>query len=117
MSNATDRDAGLEIRDVPRHGMPMQRTTLTVTINGVTREVEVERFSPHHCWGPVSVRDFVVVRFPTGSKEHVQCPTFGRANGNSKWVASVQGFRNANRCYVVRWATEQDRGSGWTPRG
>lgn len=114
MSNAIDRDAGLEIRDVPRHGMPMQRTTLTVKINGETREVEAERYSPNHCWTAVS--DFVVVRFPTGTKEHVKCPVFCRPFGR-EWVATVQGFRNANRCYVVRWANEQDKGSGWASNG
>lgn len=89
----------------------VQQATVEATLGGVTRAVRVERLSDSHVWHAVS--DEVVVRFPTGSKEHV-CRHACIIQRGSKWVVSVQGFRNRNTCTPIRWAADAEVGSGWS---
>jgi len=87
-----------------------QQATINVAVGGVVRAVRVERYSPNHCWTILNAP--VIVRFPTGSKEH-RVGGAGLVYRGDAFAVEVQGFRNANRCRVVRWATEQDAGSKW----
>lgn len=88
----------------------IQRATVEATLRGVTRAVTVERLSDSHVWHATDAA--VVVRFPTGSKEHIAArPCIIKHCG--KWVVSVQGFRNRNTCTPIRWADEATVGSGW----
>ena len=88
----------------------VQQATVEATLGGVTRAVLVERLSDSHVWHTADTS--VVVRFPTGSKEHV-VRFAGIVQRGGKWVVSVQGFRNRNTCTPIRWADEATVGSGW----
>jgi hypothetical protein len=88
----------------------MEQCVIQASIAGVTKAVTVERMTVNHNWFAVDVS--VVVRFPKGGKEHtVAKPCFQQKDG--VWEVSVSGFRNSNRCKVVRWADENDSPSGW----
>ena len=88
----------------------MERAIIQAAVAGVTREVTIERLTPNHCWFAVDAR--VVIRFPTGGKEHVHDhPALIEREG--RWEVSVSGFRNSNRCRVLRWADDKDFPSGW----
>lgn len=87
-----------------------QRSEVEVALGGNVRSIEVERLTENHVWHATTAT--VVVRFPTGSKEHVvRRPSI--IQRGSKWVVAVQGFRNRNTCTPVRWADDGDIGSGW----
>lgn len=122
------KDEGLTVEEVrktyvDRDGVEQhywtQATTIEVEVGGVKRSVRAERFSADHVWH--AREDAVVVRFPTGSKEHLATASLVRRS-NGRWEAVVHGFRNRNTCYVVRWATAADaetrgdEGSGWNRR-
>lgn len=106
-----DYDNGLVItKGTTSWGTEVEKTTITVNVGGVSREVPCWRYSPSHCWYAENGNE-VVVRFPTGTKEHTHTPAIKRQG--SRWIAEVSGYRNRNTCYVVRWATQGDTGSGW----
>lgn len=46
------------------------KATVTVTIRGEAREVQIERYTPNHVWHIVSQNGAVVGRFRTGNKIH-----------------------------------------------
>lgn len=87
-----------------------QQATVNVSVGGVVRTVLVERWSPDHCWTLLNAP--VIVRFPTGTKEH-RIGGAGLVRRGDSFAVAVHGFRNCNRCRVVRWATDNDKGSGW----
>lgn len=122
------RDEGLTVEEVRRTYIDAagveqtywtQATTIEVEVGGVKRLVRADRHSPDHVWH--ASEDFVVVRFPTGTKEHIARAALVRRSGG-RWEAVVHGFRNRNTCYVVRWAKAEDeagggdKGSGWNGR-
>jgi hypothetical protein len=107
----TAYDEGLVItKGTTSWGTEVEKTTITVSVGGVSRDVPCWRHSPDHVWIAETGHE-VVVRFPTGTKEHVKTPSIHRRGLG--WVAAVQGYRNRNACYPIRWATDADRGSGW----
>lgn len=111
--NETRRDEVVVTSGVSQFGkLEVEKATINVKLGGVVKAVQVERYSPGHCWNIVSHR--VVVRFKTGNKEHVVPASLVRKG--DVYGVSVQGFRNANTCQVVRWATDEDNGSGWTKK-
>lgn len=96
-----------------KYGGDMEFSEFEVTVAGVKRMVKVERWSSAHGW---TISDAaVMVRFPTGSKEHYIKMAGLVARGDG-WAVAVHGFRNCNRCYVTRWATDADAeaAKGWT---
>lgn len=88
----------------------VQQATVEVTLGRCARAVRIERLSDSHVWHAIDAG--VVVRFPTGSKEHIANSPCIIQRGD-KWIVSVQGFRNRNTCTPIRWADEQEAGSGW----
>lgn len=109
--NETRRDEVVVTKGISQFGkMEVEKATINVKVAGVVKAVQVERYSSGHCWNITS--DKVVVRFKTGSKEHVVNASLVRSG--DFYGVSVQGFRNANTCRIVRWATAEDIGSGWT---
>jgi hypothetical protein len=92
------------------HSYTVQQATVEVTLGRDTRAVQIERLSDSHVWHTVDAK--VVVRFPTGSKEHVARHVCIIQRGD-KWIVSVQGFRNRNTCTPIRWADDATVGSGW----
>jgi hypothetical protein len=91
-------------------GMEIEQAQVEIALGGVTKLVTIERYSEGHCW--FMANEKVVVRFRTGTKEHIA----GRATVSNKtgsWKIFVQGFRNRNSCFPVRWADNDEQGSGW----
>jgi hypothetical protein len=104
-----------EFKNDPGCTYTVEQAEIEVTIGGVTKTVVIERLSPSHNWllAIGFPRHEIIVRFPTGSKEHKVCNYYAHQR-NGKWVLSASGFRNSNRMTVVRWAEDSDTGSGWT---
>jgi len=115
----------LSISEVVRHytnskGEPasykIQQATVPVTVGGETRNVLVDRLwygSPDRhsrYWHVVGA--WVVVRFRTGKKDHITSPHVYWDDARKQWIVDVN-FRNNRPCQAVRWATEDDKGSGW----
>lgn len=88
----------------------VQQATVEAMLGGVTRAVRIERLSDNHVWHTADTS--VVVRFPTGSKEHV-VRFAGIVQRGGKWVVSMQSLRNRNRCTPIRWADDATVGSCW----
>jgi len=104
-----------QFHDDPSRTYTVEQTEAEITVGGVTKTVVLQRLSPSHNWLPATDRPIhaVVVRFPTGSKEHlIGCYVAHQRGG--RWCLSASGFRNSNRMSVVRWAEATDTGSGWT---
>lgn len=102
----------MEIKTITKpSGLQVQQAQVEIALGGVTKLVTIERYSDEHCWSLASQN--VVVRFSTGKKEHVVGGAVA-SNKTGTWRISVQGFRNRNNCYPVRWANENEQGSGWT---
>jgi len=100
--------------DDPSRTYTVEQTEAEITVGSVTKTVALQRLSPSHNWLPATDRPIhaVVVRFPTGSKEHlIGCYVAYQRGG--RWCLSASGFRNSNRMSVVRWAEPTDTGSGW----
>jgi hypothetical protein len=92
----------------------IERATILVRAGHTAPELvnvyrSVHPTASRKCWDVVGRR--VVVRFRTGTKEHLtNCQAIVAPGG---WVAQVSGFRNANTCSVVRWEKPGDAGSEW----
>jgi hypothetical protein len=87
--------------------------TVTINLNGKTREVQIERYSPQHVWR-ISFPVRVICKFPTGGKMHgIPCASVVEKDGAFR-LKSCQAFRNSNNAYPVAWEEEVTANSGWT---
>jgi hypothetical protein len=84
-----------------------------VKLNGVAREIQIERYSPAHQW-QVSLPVRVVCKFPSNGKKHgIPFARVVEVDGEFR-VKSCQPFRNSNNAFPVAWDDEIEANSGWT---
>jgi hypothetical protein len=95
--------------------MNAETKVVDVTLGRETRAITVERFTEQHGWQAVD--SAVVVRFPTGRREHV-VPAFYVVQRGGQWVVDAVAFRNHNNLRPLRFATEGEyltySGGRWT---
>lgn len=90
----------------------METRTVAVALAGETRNIEIERLSPAHCW---HTKTPIVVKFPSNGKLHTMHhpQVFEKPTGYA--FGSTVSFRNRNTARPVQWADKLAGNSGWTP--
>ena len=82
----------------------MEERTITVSLNGVGREVIAWRMSPDHCW---FLRDAVVLcRFITGQKINRVTTALVHVDGSRGFVQAQRVYGYRGRAVPVAWAAE-----------
>jgi len=87
----------------------MTKQIVPITIAGVEKLVEISRLTESHSW---VCRTPVILRFPTGGKTHEATITVA-SNKTGQWTLQAQGFRNANRAFMVAWGDQMAATSKW----
>jgi hypothetical protein len=93
----------------------METRVVQITLNGETRTVLIERYSPAHCWHVNDPAGAALCRFRTVAKLHlVRRPNVAEIAGQFRFSHAVVNNRHAQ---ITQWADKvapEMAGSGWT---